>query len=221
MTPAWPPAAPRRRARRLARQAHPPAARLTSERWRAWRTRSGRSGPTSSDDRCAYRHQGAGADRAARPRPRQPARAHPNTDESERLQGGALRPQRARLKRGGSASVSKTPHERRGWAGARTARSRSEPAGYATQKVITQPRGRCGRGSFGRCRREQPARATCRRARAAKGGATAESSDARTSTSSAHRSLRIPSSSRRERGLTQCPMPHPRLTQAHPRLTQG
>ena len=149
-----------------------------------------------------------------------------------------------RLKRGGSASVSKTPHERRGWAGARTARSRSEPAGYATQKVITQPRGRCGRGSFGRCRREQPARATCRRARAAKGGARAESSDARTSTSSAHRSLRIPSSSRRERGLTQCRMPHPRLTQgspkrepkprpnpvggdllrltqAHPRLTQG
>ena len=138
---------------------------------RSLTSRSGRSGPTSSDDRCAYRPQGAGADRAARPRPRQPARAHPNTDESERLQGGALRPQRARLKRGGSASVSKTPHERRGWAGAQTARSRSEPAGYATQKIITQPRGRCGRGSFGRCRREQPARATCRRARAAKGGA--------------------------------------------------
>ena len=76
-----------------------------------------------------------------------------------------------RLKQSGSASVCKTLHERRGCDGARTARSRSEPAGYATPEVITQPHGRRERGSFRRCRRERTARATCRRARAAKGGA--------------------------------------------------
>ena len=76
-----------------------------------------------------------------------------------------------RLKQSGSASVCKTLHERRGCDGARTARSRSEPAGYASPEVITQPHGRRERGSFRRCRRERTARATCRRARAAKGGA--------------------------------------------------